>query len=201
MTSSTPTPGQAREEILARVRRAVADREPLAHPGALTFSASLGAEAFRAQLEKAGGVVRRPDPGQDPAKWIQGVIEELSPDRSPTVAVGHGVAPHLVPDLPSAPPREASAGLSTAWAGASDSGTVILPASGGRRVQLLVPLHVVWLREDDLYPHLQGALHAVRQRGMGAAVALHSGPSKSADIGRTLVKGVHGPGTLVVALT
>ncbi|NNM34710.1 MAG: hypothetical protein HKO53_16660, partial [Gemmatimonadetes bacterium] len=133
--------GPARREIMARVRKALAAREPMAHPGALAVPSPEGSDPFRAQLEKSGAWVRRVDPGADPATWAAEVIAELSPDRDPTVAVGHGVPPHLVPSLPSAPPEEASAGISTAWAGAVDSGTVILPAEGGRRVQLLVPLH------------------------------------------------------------
>ena len=32
------------------------------------------------------------------------------------------------------------------------------------------------------------------------ALGLHSGPSKSADIGQVMVKGVHGPGRLVVVV-
>jgi L-lactate dehydrogenase complex protein LldG len=33
-----------------------------------------------------------------------------------------------------------------------------------------------------------------------SAVGLHSGPSKSADIGHIMVKGVHGPGRLIAAV-
>lgn len=191
---------RAREEVLTRVRDALSGREPIEHPGTLNFPSPGGAEAFRSQLEKAGAHVRRADAATDPAAWIVEVIRELTDDGNPTVAVGHGVPPHLVPSLPAAPPETASAGVSSAWAGAADSGTVILPAAGGRRVQLLAPLHVVWLEERLIHVHLQDALRAVRKRGLGSMVALHSGPSKSADIGRTLVKGVHGPGTLLVAL-
>jgi L-lactate dehydrogenase complex protein LldG len=49
---------------------------------------------------------------------------------------------------------------------------------------------------------LGAALDAARERApLPAALALHSGPSKSADIGRILVRGVHGPGRLVAAVT
>ena len=43
------------------------------------------------------------------------------------------------------------------------------------------------------------ALERCRAR-LPAALALHSGPSKSADIGRVLVSGVHGPGRIVAAI-
>ena len=151
-------------------------------------------------MEAAGARVLRADGDSEPGPWIRALIEELAPDPSPTVAVGHRVPSHLVPGLPSAPPEEATVGLSLAWAGAADSGSVILPSDGGRRIQLLPPLHIVWLDHGHIRPSLFEALESVRHRGMGAAVALHSGPSKSADIGRTIVTGVHGPGRLVVAL-
>ncbi|MGC8905434.1 LUD domain-containing protein, partial [Thermus sp.] len=37
-------------------------------------------------------------------------------------------------------------------------------------------------------------------KALPAALGLHSGPSKSADIGQVMVKGVHGPGRLVVVV-
>ena len=33
-----------------------------------------------------------------------------------------------------------------------------------------------------------------------SAIGLHSGPSKSADIGQIMVKGVHGPGRVVAVV-
>ncbi len=33
-----------------------------------------------------------------------------------------------------------------------------------------------------------------------SAIGLHSGPSKSADIGHVMVKGVHGPGRLIAVV-
>jgi L-lactate dehydrogenase complex protein LldG len=38
------------------------------------------------------------------------------------------------------------------------------------------------------------------KEGLPSAMGLYSGPSKSADIGQILVKGVHGPGRLVVLI-
>ena len=43
------------------------------------------------------------------------------------------------------------------------------------------------------------ALAACRDAG-GSALALHSGPSKSADIGQVMVTGVHGPGRVVAVV-
>jgi L-lactate dehydrogenase complex protein LldG len=63
-------------------------------------------------------------------------------------------------------------------------------------------VHLVWLERGRLHDELGSALEAARAEGpLPAALALHSGPSKSADIGRIVVTGVHGPGRLVVAVT
>ena len=43
------------------------------------------------------------------------------------------------------------------------------------------------------------ALGAVRA-DLPAAIGLHSGPSKSADIGQVMVKGVHGPGRVIAVV-
>ena len=97
------------------------------------------------------------------------------------------------------PARDADAGISLAVAGASDSGSVLLPGTGSRREQLLPPVHYVWLEATHIRPSLAAALGQL-SRPLPQALGLHSGPSKSADIGQTLVTGVHGPGRLIVVL-
>ena len=56
----------------------------------------------------------------------------------------------------------------------------------------------LWLAAAD--PQISAkALAACRDDG-GAALALHSGPSKSADIGQVMVTGVHGPGRVIAVV-
>ena len=66
-------------------------------------------------------------------------------------------------------------------------------------MQLLPPVHVVWVPAGRVFARLEEALLEM-QPGLPAAVGLHSGPSKSADIGRTVVTGVHGPARCIAAL-
>jgi len=41
---------------------------------------------------------------------------------------------------------------------------------------------------------------ATTRPALPTALGLHSGPSKSADIGQVLVRGVHGPGRVVAVI-
>jgi L-lactate dehydrogenase complex protein LldG len=86
-----------------------------------------------------------------------------------------------------------------AVAAAAQTGSLVLSSIDGRRPQLLPPVTIVWIRAEDVHATLGQALE--RCRGdLPSALALHSGPSKSADIGRVLVRGVHGPGRIVAAV-
>ena len=81
----------------------------------------------------------------------------------------------------------------------ADTGSLILPSTGARAVQLLPPVHIVWVPAGRVFARLEDALLELRA-GLPAAVGLHSGPSKSADIGGTVVTGVHGPGRCIAVL-
>lgn len=187
----------ARERILALVRQGADVHEPSPHPGAPPAPPAPPAslvEAFAARLGAAGGDVI-PLASVDAAReWLRhfsagftsAVVSRLVPDA-------------LRPPLPGALPESAALGVSVAHAAAADTGSLVLESSEGRRLQLLVPVHLVWVRHSALFATLGEALAASRECG-GAALALHSGASKSADIGGVLVRGVHGPGRVVAAL-
>ena len=86
-----------------------------------------------------------------------------------------------------------------AWAAVAETGSLILPSTGTRAVQLLPPVHIVWVPEGRVFARLEDALRELRGE-LPAAVGLHSAPSKSADIGQTVVTGVHGPGRCIAVL-
>jgi len=81
----------------------------------------------------------------------------------------------------------------------AETGSLMMDARDGRRTQLLAPTHVVFVRAAQVHATFREALLAVRT-DLPSAIGLHSGPSKSADIAQTLVKGVHGPGRLIVVV-
>jgi L-lactate dehydrogenase complex protein LldG len=98
------------------------------------------------------------------------------------------------PDLP-------DAGVSEAAYGLADTGSVVLAASPDEpRSRSLLPfVHVSLLREERILPGLEELFEAVGA-DLPSALAIVTGPSRSADIEQTLVVGVHGPGDVHVVL-
>jgi L-lactate dehydrogenase complex protein LldG len=94
-------------------------------------------------------------------------------------------------------PSAAEAGASLAFGAVAETGSLIMTPQDGRRAQLLPPVHVVFVDQAKIYKTLSEGLVALKNDLLPSAVGLHSGPSKSADIGQVLVKGVHGPGRVI----
>ena len=195
----------ARERILGRIREANRERESVAHPGALPdaleppgpFGDAGRADpvgAFEDRLRAAGGEVVRLADEAAARKWLEEFAREFE-----SMSVGVGVPDALQPPLPTAPPQEAALGVSLAVGAAAQTGSLLLSSREGRRSQLLPPVHLVWVRAGDVHTTLGDALQTCRE-DLPAVLALHSGPSKSADIGQILVTGVHGPGRIIAAI-
>ena len=190
----------SRERILERVARAAAGRERTAHPGNLvTPEAADPVAGFVKRFTSQGGEVVEGDGSGLDGEWLTGFLRGL--DREVTgVAVGADVPSELRPQLPVVAAAHAGAGISVAWAAVSETGSLILPSTGTRAVQLLPPVHIVWVPEGRVFARLEDALREL-QDALPAAVGLHSAPSKSADIGQTVVTGVHGPGRCIAVFT
>ena len=187
----------AKRRILDRVRRALAGRWPVeapADPWRPAVEAADAVERFLAHAE-AGGVEARRFESPDAARaWLESWAADFK-----SAATSPRVPAPLAPPLPAAPPEEAELGVSRALAAVADTGSVLLSSAEGRRLQLLPPAHLVWVDEAEVVQHLGEALGRLAD-DPPSALALHSGPSKSADIGQIMVQGVHGPGRLVVAV-
>ena len=98
-------------------------------------------------------------------------------------------------------PAIEGAGVSTAVYGLADTGSIVLAASPEepRSRSLLPDVHVTLLREDRILPGLD-ELFAVLGGELPSALAIVTGPSRSADIEQKLAVGVHGPREVHVVL-
>jgi L-lactate dehydrogenase complex protein LldG len=109
-------------------------------------------------------------------------------------AAGFHVHRGRVPELPGAETSQAIYGL-------ADTGSVVL-ASGPeepRARSLLPEVHISLLAEERILPGLE-ELFAALGRDLPSALAIVTGPSRSADIEQSLTVGVHGPGEVHVVL-
>jgi L-lactate dehydrogenase complex protein LldG len=102
---------------------------------------------------------------------------------------------------------DAPAGLSTAELAISETGSVLLAENAleARVVGMLTLTHFVLVRKETLFPMLEDAgklLLELTKSGSDQRhyISLVTGPSRTADIERTLTIGVQGPKALCVIL-
>jgi len=202
----------SRQSILDRVRAATsADANPYAdiprnytHRGALDTSASLrlmterlleyGAEVVESSTADLPGAIahRLQSSGRQafvapaglPAEWLATHINVKLDNNLSYDEIEHcdGV-------------------LTSSFAGIADSGTIVLhhSATEGRRVLTLLPdFHLCILRASDIVETLPE--YFARCPAPPRLATYISGPSATADIEMTRIKGVHGPRFLSVIL-
>ena len=101
--------------------------------------------------------------------------------------------------------RNAEASLTTCESLITRTGSILVSSAnaGGRRLSIYPPTHMVVAKASQLVPDIKDGLQRVRskyQENYPSMVSLVSGPSRTADIEKTLVMGAHGPKQLVLFL-
>lgn len=109
-------------------------------------------------------------------------------------AAGFHVHHGTIPEIPGAE-------VSRALYGLAETGSVVLAASQDepRARHLLPDVHISVVAEDRVLSGL-AELFAAVAADLPSALAIVTGPSRSADIEQRLVVGVHGPGEVHVVL-
>ncbi|MEV0347101.1 lactate utilization protein C [Nonomuraea sp. NPDC050680] len=190
----------ARDEILARVRRAVAGAPEVAIPRGYRTTAQVDdlVGLFAERVDDYRAVVH-----VLPAAEVPGKVAELVagrrmvvPDGLPTEwQVPGAVAGGSVAEL------DAADGVVTGCAVAiAETGTIVLDSGPGqgRRAQTLVPdYHLCVVRADQI---VAGVPEAVARLDPVRPLTWISGPSATSDIELNRVEGVHGPRTLEVII-
>ena len=185
------TPNGDRAAILDRIASALAGERPIAQPD-WTLAEGDGedrvslARRFRRELELVGGEARFVANEEE----LPGAIAAFVNERK--------LGPASV-DYPSA-----DYALLRAEALVADSGSaVVIERSAERRLAPYLPRTCVIVGDASaLYPSLTAkalaAVHTAARRGDRGEAVIITGPSKTADIEKTLVLGAHGPRSLVV---
>jgi L-lactate dehydrogenase complex protein LldG len=218
--------GEARRAILARVREKLGVRADsparrgavharLRNPKAnVVPERALGTKAervkrFQAALEAVGAKVKRVKSWKALPEAVAAALREHNlPSR---VRMGDDAAfasfeagEHLVEVLKGPADREDAVSLSHAFAGASESGTLMLVSGKDNpsTLNFLPEAHFAAISADDVmgsYEECWSKLRAAYGKDvMPRTVNWVSGPSRTADIQQTLVQGAHGPRQLVV---
>ena len=222
--------GNARDDFLASVRRAVAAGNragrvpPLPERGAVGYQGA-GPDPvarFCAEFAAAGG---QPHVVADGAAAVATVREIVASCGARRVLLGRGAVVDafflgaalgadgvevVAVDGPAAEDRRgefftADLGVSGVDHLVAETGSLALFSRSGqpRSLSLLPPVHVAVAARHQILPDLFD-LFAARRRaegqGLSACLSLITGPSKTGDIELRLVTGVHGPGEVHVVL-
>lgn len=81
------------------------------------------------------------------------------------------------------------------------TGSILLSSKQplGRTAPVYYPVHLVFAYADQIVPDIEDAFNTLRKKyenDLPSMINLTTGPSRTADIEKTLVVGVHGPGEI-----
>lgn len=81
------------------------------------------------------------------------------------------------------------------------TGSIIISSKQfmGRTAPVFYPIHIVVAYANQVVPDIEDALNFVKKKygaNLPSMINLNTGPSRTADIEKTLVVGVHGPGEI-----
>jgi L-lactate dehydrogenase complex protein LldG len=100
--------------------------------------------------------------------------------------------------------EKAQVGLTSCEALVARTGSILLSsAKNGRALSIVPPVHVVVAYTSQVVMEMKEAMQVIRNkygRNMPSMLSYATGPSRTADIERTLVIGAHGPKELFVFL-
>ncbi|MGB9185724.1 MAG: lactate utilization protein C [Solirubrobacteraceae bacterium] len=210
----------AREEILGRIRAALADVPASERPADVRVAADYRRRGTRdpnelvsvlaQRLEDYHAEVRRVAPGHLAQALTQacldfGLRRLVVPASLPAEWRPTGVELTEDQGLSAGELDQFDGAVTGCAAAIAETGTLILDGQGicGRRAVTLVPdHHLCVVRADQIVDSVPEGIAAVRTAVIaeGAPITLISGPSASSDIELARVEGVHGPRHLRVVI-
>jgi L-lactate dehydrogenase complex protein LldG len=218
-----------RAKVLDRIRDALGANAPdtwrevevrhrlVTHPSGTIPARSLGNHEaclilFHGMLKSQGADVARV---QDPEGVVKAIATYLSDPEAPAelrlseepvlVTLPWLLAPRLK-QVFGAPSPSDKIGLSRAIAGVAETGTLFLVSGAGNPTSLnfLPETHIVLVDAGDIvgsYEQAWDNLRALYGEGtLPRTVNWISGPSRTADIEQTIIRGAHGPKRLFVVI-
>jgi L-lactate dehydrogenase complex protein LldG len=188
----------SREEILSRVRAAVAGATPVNHTPVTPTPAAGSVDLFAERVADYRAVVERCSAAEVAARVAAAVA-----GRSVVVPAGLSVeVPGATVDdgLTAAELDRVDAVVTEATVGIAETGTFVMdhgPGQGRRIISLVPDLHVCVIRADQVVADVPDAVALLDPLRPQTWV---SGPSATSDIELDRVEGVHGPRNLHVVI-
>ncbi len=200
----------AREEILSKIRHALhnKDQAGLVEPDSSgPVYHSIGTdlvEAFKTSLEAVNGkaIVCRSE-----QEMVRKLAELSAKNSWETVFCADSKLAPLIGNKVNITDNktrfyEMEAGITACEFLIAHTGSVMVSSAvTGRRVHAFAPVHIVVARQSQIVPFLEDAIERMQQKygdNLPGTISNITGPSRTADIEKTLVMGAHGPKKLYV---
>ena len=200
----------AREEILNSLKNAIHPEPEMPDFDAPVYHAiekSLG-QAFKENLEAVNGSVYLCKSEEELVEKLKTVLQNIpetevvcAEDDLQELLAKNGIQHQNYENRQQA----IEAGITSCEFLIAHTGSVMVSSAlqGGRQLSVYPPQHIVIARKDQLVDYLHTAYTKIREKypdQLPSQITLVTGPSRTADIEKTLVMGAHGPRELHVFL-
>jgi L-lactate dehydrogenase complex protein LldG len=205
--AQTPNSASAKENILKSIRESLSTPQPLPFPEAegnnslFNLSTEPLEVVFAQEFTKLQGKFMYCADASELKQQLATLIEskgwqKIHCQESNLSHLCNTQVSEYIKNYPSI--QDADAAITTCEALIARTGTLMLTADSpsGRTVSVYTPIHIVIAFQNQLLPDLRAAtqyLHTKYGNNLPSMINWATGPSRTADIEKTLVVGVHGP--------
>jgi len=196
----------SKENILKKIRKALTQSTPLPFPGSEGSSSVFQPSKqeleieFGEQFSKLQGKFIYCSDQQELESGLQALIAHNKWEK--IYFVLEEMEPSLPESLLQRPPFTDLAGCDAAITGCealvARTGSIVLSSgqASGRTTSVYAPIHICIAFTDQLVYDIREALQGLKEKygaNIPSLISFATGPSRTADIEKTLVVGVHGP--------
>lgn len=195
-----------KERILKKIRQALSTAVPVPFPQSEKAGALFPAPEEEPEIEFASNfsklqgrfsycideneMIRQLTTLVDARKWKKIFCRENNIQK---MLVANGFANNFYPEL-----DDCDASITGCENLVARTGSIVLSSAqpSGRTVSVYAPVHICVAYTDQLVYDIKDAIGSVKERyqeNLPSLITLATGPSRTADIEKTLVVGVHGP--------
>jgi len=201
---------QARDEILKKLKNAVhpEPEKPVLNESVFYPLEDSLEETFKKNLENVDGIVRLFSNEKDLFEDLKSLLNSFNKDeiicREPDIA--DQLNKYSIPfSQHSILPENTEVGITNCEFLVAHTGSVMVSSAqrGGRQLFIYPNTHVVIAKKNQLVDYLEKAYAGILEKykeNLPSQITLITGPSRTADIEKTLVLGAHGPCELRVYL-